>query len=100
MNFTDDHRWIKEGYIDPYASLPNPDYSEVNNPIGMINKLNNGGDALIAYAKIQYLEMSSAEREIIKKSLLKYCELDTLAMVMIYEFFASQLQIHNFQTNK
>ena len=100
MNFSDDHRWIKEGYIDPYASLPNPDYSEVNNPIGMINKLNNGGDALIAYAKIQYLEMSYTEREIIKKSLLKYCELDTLAMVMIYEFFASELQIHSFQTNK
>ena len=100
LNFSDNHRWIKEGYIDPYASLPNPDYSEVNNPIGMINKLNNGGDALIAYAKIQYVEMSSAEREIIKQSLLKYCELDTLAMVMIYEFFASELQIHSFQTNK
>jgi len=100
LNFSNEHRWIKEGYIDPYDSLPNPDYSEVNNPIGMINKLNNGGDALIAYAKIQYVEMSSAEREIIKQSLLKYCELDTLAMVMIYEFFASQLQIHNFQTNQ
>jgi uncharacterized protein YprB with RNaseH-like and TPR domain len=29
--------------------------------------------------------MSEDERESIKKSLLKYCELDTLAMVMIYE---------------
>ena len=61
-----------------------------------INKLNNGGDALTAYAKIQYLDMSIEEREIIKESLLKYCELDTLAMVMIYEFFASELKIHGF----
>ena len=39
--------------------------------------------------------MSRDEREIIKQSLLKYCELDTLAMVMIYEFFVSELKIHD-----
>ena len=99
LNFSDNHVWINEDCIDPYDSLPPPNYSEVNKPIGMIDKLNNGGDALIAYAKIQYVEMSPNEREIIKQSLLKYCELDTLAMVMIYEFFASELKIHHFSKN-
>ena len=96
INFSSDHIWIKDGNLDPYISLPAPDFSKVQNPVGDINKLNNGGDALTAYAKIQYQEMSSLERNIIKQSLLKYCELDTLAMVMIYEFFASELKIHGF----
>ena len=96
LNFSNDHVWIQDGNLDPYSSLPIPDFSTITKPVGDINKLNNGGDALTAYAKIQYLEMSSQERKIIKESLLKYCELDTLAMVMIYEFFASELKIHGF----
>lgn len=96
LNFSNDHVWIQDGNLDPYSSLPIPDFSTITEPVGDINKLNNGGDALTAYAKIQYLEMSSQERKIIKESLLKYCELDTLAMVMIYEFFASELKIHGF----
>ncbi len=96
LNFSGNHVWIKDGNLDPYISLPAPDFSKVQNPVGDINKLNNGGDALTAYAKIQYQEMSSEERNIIKQSLLKYCELDTLAMVMIYEFFASELKLHGF----
>ena len=96
LNFSNDHVWIQDGNLDPYSSLPIPDFSTITKPVGDINKLNNGGDALTAYAKIQYLEMSSQERKIIKESLLKYCELDTLAMVIIYEFFASELKIHGF----
>ena len=45
------------------------------------------GAALTAYGKLQYTNMSEKERLAIKYSLLKYCELDTLAMVMIYERF-------------
>ena len=96
INFSGDHVWIKDGNLDPYISLPAPDFSIIDNPVGGINKLNNGGDALTAYAKIQYQDMSKEERNIIKQALLKYCELDTLAMVMIYEFFASELKIHYF----
>ena len=44
-----------------------------------------GGAALTAYGKLQYTDITEEERLEIKKSLLKYCELDTLAMVMIYE---------------
>jgi hypothetical protein len=43
--------------------------------------------ALTAYAKLQYVDMSEREREELTIGLKKYCELDTLAMVMIYEHF-------------
>jgi hypothetical protein len=41
---------------------------------------------LTAYAKLQYGH-DQKERDEITQGLLKYCELDTLAMVMIYEHF-------------
>ena len=44
------------------------------------------------YMKIQYFNMSNDERDILKDSLLKYCELDTLAMVIVYEFFSYNLK--------
>ena len=47
--------------------------------------LKEGGAATIAYAKLQFTHMSDFEREELRKALLKYCELDTLAMVMIVE---------------
>ena len=47
--------------------------------------LADGGGAMTAYAKMQFTEMSGAERSALRGSLLKYCELDTLAMVMLYE---------------
>jgi hypothetical protein len=33
----------------------------------------------------QYTDMSNEERHTLREALLKYCELDTLAMVMIFE---------------
>ena len=49
------------------------------------SELKNGGAALMAYAKMQFEDMSDYERGELEAALLKYCELDTLAMVMIYE---------------
>ena len=40
---------------------------------------------MTAYAKMQFEEMKEYERGELQSSLLKYCELDTFAMVMIYE---------------
>lgn len=48
-------------------------------------KIQDGAAAMIAYAKLQFTEMTDIEKEALTKSLLQYCELDTLAMVMIYE---------------
>jgi len=36
---------------------------------------------------LQYVDMSREEREELTSGLKKYCELDTLAMVMILEHF-------------
>ena len=44
-----------------------------------------GGAAMTAYARMQFTQMSDKERNLLQKSLLRYCELDTFAMVMIYE---------------
>ena len=56
-----------------------------------MNDIANGGSALTAYSKLQYTDMSQAEINELTKGLLKYCELDTLAMVFIYEHFKEDL---------
>lgn len=92
-NFPKNHVWIKRDslnkIISPYELLPPVfegfDEKDLDEIISEIETLNNGGTALTAYGKVQYTDMKMKERESIKKSLLKYCELDTLAMVMIFE---------------
>ena len=74
--------------LDPYKLLPKmfQDISEKDFALLSDNdELRDGGAALTAYARMQFEEMSDYERAEIRKALLQYCELDTLAMVMIYE---------------
>ena len=55
-------------------------------PIGEdIIEIKEGGAAMTAYGKLQFTDISKQERKEIVKGLLRYCELDTLAMAMIYE---------------
>ncbi|MDA7538380.1 hypothetical protein N9F44_01070 [Akkermansiaceae bacterium] len=56
------------------------------------DELNNGGAALTAYARMQYQEMSDYEKNELSQALLNYCELDTMAMVMIYEGWREMLK--------
>ena len=44
-----------------------------------------GGAAATAYARLQFEQMDTLMRDRIKSALLRYCELDTLAMAMIVE---------------
>jgi hypothetical protein len=44
-----------------------------------------GGAAASAYARLQFEQMDAQTRDRIKSALLRYCELDTLAMAMIME---------------
>jgi len=44
-----------------------------------------GGAASTAFARLQFENLSQKSRANMKSSLLRYCELDTLAMVMVYE---------------
>jgi hypothetical protein len=45
----------------------------------------NGGGALIAYDQLQQTGLAAVERARLTTQLLRYCELDTLAMVMVYQ---------------
>ena len=78
---------------DPYYLLP-PLFDDVDISKDELildnDHIQEGGAAMLAYAKMQYSDMSSDEREAIIKGLLKYCELDTLAMVMVFEHWNSQ----------
>ena len=73
---------------DPYQLL-GPLYEDIDLSTDELilesDKITEGGAAMIAYARMQFTEMSELEREAIIRGLLKYCELDTLAMVMIWE---------------
>ena len=92
-NFGAEHIWlqVKDGQIqDPYKTLP-PVFEEWSNDeldqLSDVEDLNNGGAALTAYGFMQYSDMSEEERQQLAKALKRYCELDTLAMVMLYEHF-------------
>ena len=91
LNFLD-WKWIElneEGELmSPYKLLPllfdYIDQDELENFM-TDSKLADGGAAMTAYAKMQFTDMQEQERDGIIEGLLKYCELDTLAMVMIME---------------
>lgn len=75
---------------DPYKLLP-PIFSDLDleemDALVMEGSIADGGAAMTAYSRMQFTEMSEAECERVTKALLKYCELDTFAMVMIYEYW-------------
>ena len=90
-------KWVewKEGNIvDPYKMLPKifqDIYDKNINLLSEENELSDGGAALIAYGRMQFTEMIDEEKQKLEKALLRYCELDTLAMVMIYEAWKDML---------
>jgi hypothetical protein len=45
----------------------------------------NGGAAIIAYDQLQQAGLAVLERQRLTRELLRYCELDTLAMIMVYQ---------------
>jgi len=83
--------WIvwKNGIVqDPCRLLPrlfqdiDPTDEEL---LSESDELKDGGATMTAYARMQFEEMGDAERRHLHDALLRYCELDTMAMVMIYE---------------
>lgn len=82
-------KWIvkPEGVVvNPYTLLPKL-FDEVDEQylLSHSDELKDGGAAMTAYARMQYTRMSEDERQAIIQGLYNYCELDTLAMVMLYE---------------
>jgi len=96
LNFTD-KTWIEyDGAMvkDPYKTLPyifEDIYADSLDRFITSEELADGGAAMMAYAKMQFSEMSDEERESITAALLRYCELDTFAMVMIYEHWFNEV---------
>ena len=95
-NFDSNHIWLaqKDGEIvSPYKMLPslfeNMTEDEIEATLSELEDVSDGGAALTAYGKLQYTNMSNKEREELTKALKRYCELDTLAMVMIFEHLKS-----------
>jgi hypothetical protein len=95
LNYQDQNwLWIKPdghgGVMDPYHLLPNVapeisveqlDYAEEHGG----ERLANGGAAMMAYARLQFTHIPDTERRELESALLRYCELDTMAMVFIWE---------------
>lgn len=72
---------------DPYELLP-PVFAELtaeqqsNLEAALDTELHEGGAAMTAYARLQFEDIDPTERQAVREALQKYCELDTLAMVM------------------
>ncbi len=89
--------WIEvdaQGNVkDPYKKLP-PVFSDISQTYfdqkaALFDDefIDDGGAAMTAWARMQFTEMSSVERQAIESALLKYCELDTLSMIWILEYW-------------
>ena len=92
LNFEDWTWWKLDGQLpaSPYKLLP-PIF--IDFPTAVLHKLeadgeegiSEGGAATTAFARLQFDTLIPEERKAIADALLRYCELDTLAMVMIYQ---------------
>jgi hypothetical protein len=93
----DSRAWVsleKDGSVkDPYSMLgpifPDLDLSReaLDDAYGDGDdaELRDGGAAMMAYCRLQFSDLSDDQRTAIQSALLRYCELDTLAMVMLWE---------------
>lgn len=77
-NFTDITWWQsdgEEGALNPYALLSNVEGENIQR----------GTEAMVVYGKLISQKLPLDEVKKFQDALLRYCELDTLAMVMIYQ---------------
>lgn len=99
QNFSENHIWLSNTngvYDNPYKKLPKlfEDWTveELDEVVSGMEELADGGSALTAYGKMQYTDITEAELNELSLALLKYCELDTLAMVMLCEHLREQIK--------
>jgi len=90
LNFEQPVAWwqMRDGEVlDPYLLLP-PVFDDVSQQEmeaiddALSEELREGGAAMVAYARLQFEDLPTHRREAMHSALLRYCELDTLAMVM------------------
>lgn len=80
---------VKDPYSDLEPIFDGLDAESLDLIADSDSELNNGGAAMTAYAYLQFVSMSDEERRRTEAALLRYCELDTFAMVLIWEYWAS-----------
>ena len=92
MNLKDFTWWQLNGGMvaDPYSKLKTiVDDMLGEEGEGMLDaeelEIAEGGAAAMAFGRLQFEDLNELERKRIKNALLRYCELDTLAMVMVVE---------------
>jgi CRISPR/Cas system-associated exonuclease Cas4 (RecB family) len=83
----------------PYHLLPPidslmPDGFEAFDRLFGDEQLGNGGAAMTAWSYMQHTTMSPEEHDALCQALLQYCELDTLAMVFIWQHFLELTEDH------
>lgn len=94
----DHSEFLKKKYSKPYSSENFDDIiwwqsngeDKARNPYNLLREtgdspISRGTEAMVVYGKMIARKLTTEERQAYQTALLKYCELDTLAMVMIYQ---------------
>ena len=73
-------------HLEPVSAFLNISEAEIKQYENSLDEsVCDGGAALAAYSKLQFSDDIASEA--LQEALLRYCELDTLAMVFIWEYF-------------
>ena len=78
--------------LDPLGLRDIPDdVDEIHGDLDgkLAETIADGGKAMMAWSRMQFEDVPEEERQRTFEGLLRYCELDTLAMVMIYQHWKS-----------
>jgi hypothetical protein len=92
--------WIRINQVgeieDPYKRLP-PVFNDLElaemDALLTEGSIADGGAAMTAYSRMQFTEMTDGECKRVCDALLKYCELDTFAMVLIWEYWKQEIEL-------
>ena len=90
IEYEEDGKTVKNPYhllpsVSAYLDIAQEEIDKMEEEAEEDGAIANGGAALAAYAKLQFSETEMSKA--LEKALLCYCELDTLAMVFIWEYF-------------
>ena len=101
LNFSNMTWWQKDaqGFVqDPYNALKDNEVTDQSSAARDSDNLEiaDGGEASMAYGRLQFEALPADTIDSIKDKLLRYCELDTLAMTMIVEAWRSELDKKTF----
>lgn len=90
------HTWISaDDGLNPYRALPDVlngyHNDQLDEFVPAVDEIKDGGAAMMAYAYLQFTDVHPDQKALIKDALYRYCELDTMAMVMIWEYWGHEI---------